>query len=427
MKTLILLVFLVLGKASFAAENEYLVKLASNKGQEALLGLKQMGETRSFSTSFGTFAVLKTKRNLETIDLKYIGALDGVSYVEENSTFYALPIVTSEKEETVEDASFKKQWGLKNTGWNGGPIWRMGKKGEDINAEKAWTVSRGRSTIKIAVIDTGVDYDHPDLKNNILMNEAEFNGTDGVDDDGNGYVDDVFGYDFANNDGNPMDGHGHGTHCAGVIGATHNRSGVRGVMGRVKVLPIKFLGDNGSGSLEGAVKSIDYAIKMKVDVMSNSWGGGGVNKSLKEAIEAANTAGIVFVAAAGNSSNDNDTKPSYPASYKVDNVISVGSMDGNGKKSWFSNYGKESVDIFAPGSDILSTVKKKGYKKMSGTSMATPFVSGAIGLLLTHEKNMSPKEIRERLIATAVKSKKLLKYGQSGRLDAFRLLKDKRD
>jgi len=426
MKTLILLVFLVLGAAANASDFEYLVKLENGKGQEALESLNLMGKTRTFQTSFGEFAVLKTRRELEVSDFNYLHSKSAIQYVDRNIQIKVSPIKPS-KSISAEDASFKKQWGLKNTGWNGGPIWRLGKKGEDINAEKAWGLSRGRSTIKIAVIDTGVDYDHPDLKNNILMNEAEFNGTDGVDDDGNGYVDDVFGYDFANNDADPMDGHGHGTHCAGVIGATHNRSGIRGVMGRVKVLPIKFLGDNGSGTLEGAVKAIDYAIKMKVHVMSNSWGGGGANKALLEAIRAADNAGIVFVAAAGNSTSNNDKNPSYPASYKVDNIISVGSMDGNGKKSWFSNFGKESVHIFAPGSDILSTVKNGKYKKMSGTSMATPFVSGAIGLLLTHEKNMTPKEIRERLMATSVKNKSLVKYTASGRLDAYRLLKDMRN
>jgi thermitase len=424
MKTLILLVFLLWGGAAISADKEYLIKLGKNEDLKALTGLKQMGQLREFDTSFGRFGVLKTSRDLEDIDIKYLESFSGISYVDRNIVYKAQPIGESKTVLAADDPSFKKQWGLKNTGWNGGPIWRLGKKGEDINAEKAWTLTRGRSTVKIAVIDTGVDYDHPDLKNNILRNEVEFNGTEGVDDDGNGYVDDIYGYDFANDDGDPMDGHGHGTHCAGVIGATHNRSGIRGVMGSVKILPIKFLADNGSGTLEGAIKAIDYAIKMKVHVMSNSWGGGGVNQSLKEAIEAANNAGISFVAAAGNSSNDNDKKPSYPASYKVDNVISVGSMDGNGKKSWFSNYGKESVDIFAPGSDILSTVKGKGYKKMSGTSMATPFISGAIGLLLTHEKNLSPKEIRDRLIKTAVRNPNLAKHSQSGRLDAFRFLKD---
>jgi thermitase len=424
MKTLILLVFFVWGGAAFSASQEYLVKLTPKDESKALQALTQMGGLREFETSFGRFAVLETKRDLEAIDIKYLEGLGGVSYVDKNTVYKALPIKDSEKVVANDDPSFKKQWGLKNTGWNGGPIWRLGKKGEDINAEKAWGLTRGRSTIKIAVIDTGVDYDHPDLKNNILTNEIEFNGTDGVDDDGNGYIDDVYGYDFANNDGDPMDGHGHGTHCSGVIGATHNRSGIRGVMGKVKILPIKFLGDNGSGTLEGAVKAIDYAIKMKVHVMSNSWGGGAANQSLKEAIEAANKAGIIFVAAAGNSSNDNDKKPSYPASYKVENIVSVGSMDGNGKKSWFSNYGVKSVHIFAPGSDILSTVKGKGYKKMSGTSMAAPFVSGAIGLLLTHEKNLSPVEIRDRLVKTAVRNKGLVKYSQSGRLDAYRFLKD---
>ncbi|MFT6602972.1 MAG: subtilisin family serine protease, partial [Bacteriovoracaceae bacterium] len=245
MKTLILLVFLLWGSAAFSANQEYLVKLSPTHGLKALQGLKQMGAFREFETSFGRFAVLTTSRELENVDIKYLENLEGISYVDKNIVYKALPIIDSESSLSNDDPSFKKQWGLKNTGWNGGPIWRLGKKGEDINAEKAWGLTRGRSTIKIAVIDTGVDYDHPDLKNNILTNEIEFNGTDGVDDDGNGYIDDVYGYDFANNDGDPKDGHGHGTHCAGVIGATHNRSGIRGVMGSVKILPIKFLGDNG--------------------------------------------------------------------------------------------------------------------------------------------------------------------------------------
>jgi subtilisin family serine protease len=329
---------------------------------------------------------------------------------------------------TPNDPKFPSLWGLKNTG-NNEPGGRSGVVGADINALAAWEIGKGSKSIKIAVIDTGVDYTHPDLKDQVWVNEAELNGESGVDDDQNGYVDDIHGYDFANDDGDPLDGHSHGTHCAGTIGAVHNNGiGVTGVMADVTIVAVKFLTDSGSGTTENAIRSIDYATKLNVDIMSNSWGGGGYSESLKEAIANASENGIIFAAAAGNSGSNNDQRPHYPSSYKIDSVISVAASTAEDGLASFSCYGRNSVHIAAPGKNILSTIKSGGYKSFSGTSMATPHVSGALGLLLAKEGRMGHEELKERLMATSVAIPALrgkVSTG-SGRLDAYNLLTDTR-
>jgi thermitase len=407
--------------SAFASQG-WIVKLKPQAKSNLFISQKNVSQVREIPVSFGKFFKIEGQK----ASIEELRQHPDVEYIERNQVYTIDPVHQDKNNKEVNDASYKQQWGLKNTGRNSGGFFSPGKKGEDINAEGVWKLSRGANDIVVAVIDTGVDYGHKDLQANMWSNEAELNGQEGVDDDGNGYIDDIHGYDFANTDGDPMDGHSHGTHCAGVIGAVHNRAGIRGVMGNVKIMGIKFLTDSGSGTTEHAIQSIDYATKMGVDVMSNSWGGGEFSQALKEAIEKANEAGIIFVAAAGNSRRDNDTTKSYPANYQIDNVISVGAMSGTGKKASFSNYGKKSVHIFAPGKNILSTVKKNKYKKMSGTSMAAPFVSGAMGLLKASEPNITPGDARERLMATAVINGSLDKFTVSGRMDAFRLLKNQR-
>ena len=414
--------------AVFAGDlpQKYIVKLkAGQKSSDiALFSQKAVQGVKEMNLTFGKYVSLKTL-GLEKSQVNEIANHPAVEYIEKSQTYTVSPV--NMDKEAVQDAKFSDQWGLKNTGRNSGGWFSRGKKGEDINAEKLWTQTRGSNEIKVAVIDTGVDYNHSDLKANMWVNVAERDGVEGVDDDGNGYVDDVHGYDFANNDGDPMDGHSHGTHCAGVIGALHNRSGVRGVMNNVKIVGIKFLSDRGSGETEDAIESIEYAIKVGVHVMSNSWGGGEFSQALKDAIVAANEAGIIFVAAAGNERNNNDKKPVYPANYKTDNMVTVCSHDGAGKKSGFSNYGAKTVHICAPGSNIMSTVPGNRYKKMSGTSMACPFVSGAMGALLAKNPNMTPLEAREQLIETAVETSSLKSHSASkGRMDAYKLVKNQR-
>lgn len=302
------------------------------------------------------------------------------------------------------DTHFAKQWGFFNNGKNSASqgwipgMTTPGVAGKDIQAMDAWGVQKGSRDVIIAVIDTGIDYKHRDLFRNMWTNDAELNGAAGVDDDGNGYVDDIYGYDFANGDADPMDGHSHGTHCAGGIGASHNSIGVTGVMANVRLMAIKFLSDQGSGELAAAISSIDYAVKMGAKVLSNSWGGGGYSQSLLDAIKRANDAGVLFVAAAGNDSADNDKVDTYPADYMVDNVVSVGAMNGAGKRAVFSNYGANSVHVFAPGENIMSTVPGNKYANMSGTSMAAPIVSGIAGLIYSQNLNLSPNEVKSILI-----------------------------
>ena len=393
--------------------NDYIVKVKSNLKHQ--INLSSYGSSKALDLSFGDFYLLK---NINKSQFSELQNNSSIEYIEPNYKY--------SKFDLPKDADFEKQWGLNNTGKNSGSWWERGTAGVDISALEAWKITKGSKDIKIAVIDTGVDYTHKDLKDNIMINELELNGTEGIDDDGNGYIDDIYGYDFANNDADPMDGHGHGTHCAGVIGASHNGFGIAGVNAKVSILPVQFLTAKGGGTLEGALKAIQYATDRGVNVMSNSWGGGGRSQALFDAIEAARDKGISFIAAAGNSNSDNDSKATYPANYKLDNVISVGALDGKGKRASFSNYGKKTVHVFAPGVGIYSTVAGDQYKKMSGTSMACPHVAGVAGLLLASEPNLTYAEIKDRLMNTSIISTEISNFTMSGYVDAQKALTNKR-
>jgi len=273
-----------------------------------------------------------------------------------------------------DDTRFAELWGMHNTGQDGGT------PDADIDAPEAWDLETD-SDVLVAVIDTGIDYNHDDLIDNIWVNPGEIAGN-GIDDDGNGYIDDVYGWDFANDDSDPMDGHGHGTHCAGTIGAAGDNSlGVAGVCWSARIMAVKFLSDGGWGTIADAIDAVEYATLMGARISNNSWGGGGFSQALKDAITAAGSTGALFVAAAGNDAVDNDSIPHYPSSYDCDNIITVAASDRNDELAYFSCYGATSVDIAAPGLDILSTVPGDSYDKKSGTSMATPHVAGACALV----------------------------------------------
>lgn len=292
------------------------------------------------------------------------------------------------------DTSFGQLWGLHNTGQSGGTA------DVDIDAPEAWEVTTGSRSVLVGVIDTGIDPTHPDLAANLWTNPNEV-ASNGLDDDNNGYVDDVRGWDFANNDNNPMDDNLHGTHCAGTIGAVgDNGLGVAGVCWQVSLVGLKFLSGSGGGTTSDAVEAIAYGTRIGVDVTSNSWGGGGYSALLKATIDAANTAGILFVAAAGNESTNSDIETNYPSGYDCPNIIAVAATTRNDALSYFSNYGATTVDLAAPGSEIYSTAPSGGYALLSGTSMATPHVAGACALLLAHNPTLPPTAIRSALLSS---------------------------
>ncbi len=288
---------------------------------------------------------------------------------------YIEPNYIRQVEEIPNDPQFSGLWGLLNTGQTGG------RPDADIDAEMAWDVFTGSENVVVGIIDTGADFNHPDLAANIYTNPGETPGN-GIDDDGNGYIDDVRGWDFANNDNSPMDDNGHGTHTAGTVGAVgDNGIGVVGVNWRVRIMPLKAFNAGGGATDVDLIEAIQYSTMMGVRLTSNSWGGGPFSAAMFQAISAANAAGILFVAAAGNSGSDNDAFPHYPSGYDLPNVVSVAATDHNDALAGFSSYGATTVDLGAPGVDILSTLPGNSYGHFSGTSMATPHVSGVLALI----------------------------------------------
>jgi subtilisin family serine protease/DNA-binding beta-propeller fold protein YncE len=314
------------------------------------------------------------------------------------------------------DANYALLWGLHNTGQTGG------LPGADIGAEAAWSVSTGSRSVLVGVIDSGIDITHPDLAANIWTNPGEVPGN-GQDDDGNGFVDDVHGWDFADGDNDPADDFGHGTHVAGTIGAVgDNGLGVTGVAWQVSLVPLKFLNSAGSGSTADAIEAIEYAVAIGADILNNSWGSYNdePSQALLDAIREALAADAVFVAAAGNSGTNNDVTPFYPASYDLPNLISVAATDQFDLKAVFSNYGIGSVDLGAPGVDIVSTLPGGGYGFLSGTSMAAPFVSGAAVLIRSLAPEIPAAQVRQKLLDLAVYVPTLAGLVSSGgRLSAF--------
>jgi hypothetical protein len=291
-------------------------------------------------------------------------------------------------------------WGLHNTGQNGGT------PDADIDAPEAWDTATGSADVVVAVIDSGVDYNHEDLAANMWTNPGEIPANE-IDDDHNGYVDDVYGIDTCNGDSDPFDDNGHGTHCSGTIGAVGDNSiGVVGVNWDVRIMTLKFLSASGSGWTSDAIECLEYGIMMETDyginlkLTSNSWGGGGFSQSLYDAIEASGNAGMLFVAAAGNSGSNNDANPHYPSSYDLANIIAVAATDRDDDLAYFSCYGPQSVDLGAPGQDILSTTPGNSYSIYSGTSMATPHVSGAAALLWSINPSYGHSDTKGTLLCT---------------------------
>jgi len=292
-------------------------------------------------------------------------------------------------------------------------------------AGEAWAAGHtGSATVYVGIIDEGYMYTHEDLAANAGKNPGEIAGN-GIDDDGNGYIDDVYGWDFDGNNNTIFDGVGddHGTHVAGTIGGVGgNGKGVAGVCWNVKLLSAKFLGATG-GTTDNAIKAVDYFTNLKkaglnIVATNNSWGGGGFSQSLQDAIERANAVGVLFIAAAGNEKRNIDKKASYPAAYPNANIISVASITNIGGLSSFSNYGATKVDLGAPGSSIWSTLPDNKYGSYSGTSMATPHVTGACALYASTHTGASAAAIKAAILSSATPTASLAgKCVTGGRLN----------
>ena len=381
-------------------QNEYIVKFKGNPNANTCSHF--CSENKSDSQQMikkiaGMYHVKMDQEGLEDFKRSYKGE---IAFIEPN---YIYSIADFEE---VEDQGIPKaQWGLNSTA--------------GVNAEKAWTKTKGNSGVVVAVIDTGVDYDHYALKNSMWRNNGET--FDGTDSDGNGYVDDVFGVNVLKRTGDPKDDHGHGTHCAGIIAA--DSPSLKGIAPKVSIMGIKFLNKKGEGTLAGAIEAIEYAVNHGADVLSNSWGGKMGSEALEDAIRYAEKMGVLFVAAAGNNNRNNDRRATYPANYKIGNVISVAASTSSGMKSYFSNYGKETVDLFAPGSNILSSFLNNKTKSYSGTSMATPFVSGAAALYLSYRGKVHYSVVKDAIFEGVDYSSSFKNYVKTGgKLDAYKML-----
>lgn len=422
---------LLTGQAWSGGEQEVLVKLRPGRQADFVASLAaDVQIQRSHHLSIGDYVVLKGSPSNREDWLQKLRLHPSVAQAEPNSTWW----VQGEKVAEVElfsDEYFSMLWGMVNTGGNepddtGVLSMEVGVPGADIGALEAWRVTRGSRKVVIAVVDSGVDYTHPDLVDNIWTNPGEIPGN-GIDDDKNGYVDDVHGWNFYSGTADPMDRTGHGTHCAGTIGASHENGGVKGVMAEVQIMPVRFIGSNGGGSTDAAVAAVDYAVRMGADIISASWGGGDFSFALKDAINAAAKKGILFVAAAGNKGTDNDAITHYPDGYDLPNIIAVASHTHRDTLASSSHFGKKSVDIAAPGKNILSTIPGGKFAVYSGTSMATPHVSGALGLLLSRAGRLSLSQVKERLRETSEPGEVYRRTtAAGGRLNAANLVNNNR-
>ena len=320
------------------------------------------------------------------------------------------------------DPQFNEQWALSNSGQRGGT------QGADISATLAWATTTGDDDIVVAVLDSGVDYRHEDLASNMWVRPSSLAP---YQDNELGAVDDLNGFNAIDNVSDPMDENGHGTHCAGIIGAEgENNLGIAGVNWNVKIMPLKFMNAGGFGTTKDAIEAINYVIERKkagvnVRVISASWGSTMKSRALEDVIRKAYENDILFVAAAGNASVNNDRSPHYPSSYNVPNVVSVAALDRNDQLARFSNYGLKSVAVAAPGVDILSTWLGNQYEEKSGTSMATPVVSGVAALILAENPRMPVDELRSKILG-AVDPLPVLKGKtvSGGRINAAKALQD---
>jgi len=410
------------GTQQAAASGEIIVKLADDASQADLRDLNQRTDA-------------SVEENLPQSDVNLVDLPRDLTVTEAVQVYegspdieYAEPNFLLKPAAVPNDPSFGKMYALNNTGQTGGT------PDADIDAPEAWNTTTGNAGVVVAVIDEGVDINHPDLKGNIWTNPGEIAGND-VDDDNNGYVDDINGYDFLNDDASvydrdPISGKGdeHGTHVAGTIAATgNNGEGITGGNWDAQIAALKFLGPDG-GYTSDAVEAINYAVHEGMPISNNSWGGGGYSQALYDAIDRADTSGHLFVAAAGNGGSDevgdnNDTVPHYPSSYPNANIVAVSATNSTDALASFSNFGATSVDLGAPGVGILSTLPGNTYGSYSGTSMASPHVAGVAALIKSQEPGLTESQIKSKILQSVDKKQSLSgKTATGGRLNAAQAL-----
>lgn len=385
------------GRAAYAMKNQWVIDLALPAGEgagAAAAALNALGLGYIFTDELGRgdlavvrlpdgaggsdlAAALSSRGLLDLLEPNFIGMLAAVP----NDTYYV-----------------SKQWPLNNTGGSGGVA------DADIDAPEAWDITTGSSSLVTAVIDTGVDYTHPDLAANMWTNPLEVPG-DGVDNELNGYIDDVYGIDTINGDSDPMDDNRHGTHVAGIIGAAgNNAAGIAGVAWQADIMAVKIMTADGFLTTASLVDGLNYVTKMRRDfginvrVTNNSYGGFPDSGTIQQAIQDMQNQGILFVAAAGNSTNDNDRAPSYPDSYGFDNIISVAATDRRDALAGFSSFGETTVDLAAPGVDVWSTLLNSSYGLLSGTSMAAPHVAGVAALAFSAYPAADWRNVKDALV-----------------------------
>ena len=387
-------IFVNIGMAAEVMPGEYVVKLKMGEFG-ALSGIGSENNLANLSKRLGApisrvskdFSVVLVKKNGDSS--KTLASLSHSSLVAKVEPNYIYRAMSSDL-----------SWNMENHGQKdcGG---RSGIAGVDVSGELANKVTKGSRDIIVAVIDTGVDLEHPALKDSLLKGDAR---------------------NFFDKTATAQDGNGHGTFCAGVIAAKDAGEPVHGLAQDVSVLPLKFLSDEGAGSLMDAVDAINYAVAKGAKVLSNSWGGGGESEILKSAIAEAGKKGVLFVAAAGNDGTDMDQKPVYPAGYKLDNIIVVAPVTNLGTLPFYSNFGKTSVHLAAPGENVYGLTTGGGYTCLSGSSMSTPHVAAAAALILAKYPTISLAELKNRLIRTSKPLDGLKDKMVGGMLDAARAL-----
>jgi subtilisin family serine protease len=433
----------IVTRTKYDTEAEVLVKFRSDLSLEEIKRIAAKNNDR-IEDEIETVKNLVAIDDLDNLDAKSVAEQygkmsDSVLYAEPNFEINInqdqfseeTPALDAEMKDTPlddrpttapNDPMFNDQWALNNNGQGGG------KAKAHLDALKAWLKTQGSEDVVVAVLDTGVDYTHPDLVNNMWFRPDNIPA---YFDDEIGSVDDKNGFNADANSGDPMDQNGHGTHCAGIIGAEgNNKKGIAGINWKVEIMPLKFLGRGGFGSTKNAIEAINYAIDRKkagvnIRVINASWGSTQNSKALEDAIRAAGEQGILFIAAAGNDSTDNDKRPHYPSNYDLPNVISVAALDRNDTLASFSNYGVKTVHIAAPGKEILSTWLSDGFREASGTSMAAPQVVGVAALIIANNPKIKVEALRKKLLNSVDKLDVLEgKVENAGRLNAAKALSE---